>query len=180
MLSTTTRSSICACWIPNWCIYTYVGIYDSPWFFFQPWTFSSHIYIYTYIYTCTLIFKISLLHCSTTTLQVQKGFRGCIANHAGTTGFWWGVMHSWFGVKWWQIRWMHSKQTPPDRDVLLRKGGNEYVQLAPHLYSIKCRCFSAGISLWKRIRKIPKSDIVNADAIGFWGHIRVINWRHSL
>ena len=40
--------------------------------------------------------------------------------------------------------------------------------------------FAAGISLRKCVRKMPKSGISHADAIGFWGHIHVMQWRKSL
>ena len=38
--------------------------------------------------------------------------------------------------------------------------------------------FSAGDSLWKRVRKMPKSGTGHADAIGFPGHIYVMHWKN--
>ena len=39
--------------------------------------------------------------------------------------------------------------------------------------------FSAGVSLWKRVRKMPKSGTGHADGIGFRGHIYVMHWNNS-
>ena len=39
--------------------------------------------------------------------------------------------------------------------------------------------FSAGVPLWKRVRKIPKSGTGHADGIGFRVHIYVMHWNNS-
>ena len=39
----------------------------------------------------------------------------------------------------------------------------------------KCFYFSTGVSLRKRVRKMPKSGTGHADAIGFLGHILVMH-----
>ena len=43
----------------------------------------------------------------------------------------------------------------------------------------KCFYFSTRVSLWKRVHKMPKSGTGHADAIGFRGHIHVMQWNNS-
>ena len=43
----------------------------------------------------------------------------------------------------------------------------------------KCFYFWTRVSLWKRVRKMPKSGTGHAYAIGFRGHIHVMHWNNS-
>ena len=105
-------------------------------------------------------------------------------------GFWWYhgilVVHlqdsvGAFGAKW-LTKWLHHAKAPPHRGVLRWEWGNKDVHLVTTFvfcHVSKCFYFSTGVSLWKRVRKMPKSGTGHADVIGFLGHILVMHWKNS-
>ena len=105
-------------------------------------------------------------------------------------GFWWYhgilVVHlqdsgGAFGAKW-LTKWLHHAKAPPHRGVLRWEQGNKDVHLVTTFvfcHVSKCYLFSAGVSLWKRVRKMPKSGTRHTDTIGFRGHMYVMHWNNS-
>ena len=105
-------------------------------------------------------------------------------------GFWWYhgilVVHlqdsvGAFGAKW-LTKWLHHAKAPPHRGMLRWEWGNKDVHLVTTFvfcHVSKCFYFSTRFSLWKRVRKMPKSGTGHADAIGFRGHIHVMHWNNS-
>ena len=105
-------------------------------------------------------------------------------------GFWWYhgilVVHlqdsvGAFGAKW-LTKWLHHAKAPPHRGMLRWERGNRDVHLVTTFvfcHVSKCFYFTTRVSLWKRVRKMPKSGTGHADAIGFRGHIHVMHWNNS-
>ena len=105
-------------------------------------------------------------------------------------GFWWyhGILVlllqdsvGAFGAKWLTKRLHHAK-APPQRGVLRWEWGNKDVHLVTTFvfcHVSKCYFFPTGVSLWKRVHKMPKSGTGHANAIGFRGHIYVMHWKNS-
>ena len=77
---------------------------------------------------------------------------------------------------------LHHAKAPSQRGVLRWEWGNKDVHLVTTFvfcHVSKCYFFPTGVSLWKRVRKMPKSGTGHADAIGFRGHIYVMRWKNS-
>ena len=105
-------------------------------------------------------------------------------------GFWWYhgilVVHlqdsvGAFGAKW-LTKWLHHAKAQPHRGVLRWEWGNKDVHLVTTFvfcHASKYYYFSAGVSLWKRVRKMRKSGTGHADGIGFRGHNYVMHSKNS-
>ena len=71
---------------------------------------------------------------------------------------------------------------PLHRGMLRWEWGNKDVHLVTTFvfcHVSKYFYFTTKVSLWKRVRKMPKSGTGHADAIGFRGHIHVMHWNNS-
>ena len=116
---------------------------------------------------------------SNITLYVQTGFYGCTPDSGGTAGFWWCICRILL-VHLRRNWWLHHAKAPPHGGVLQWEWGNKDGLLVTFVFChvSKCFYFSTGVSLWKRVRKTPKSGTCHADAIEFRGHIHVMHWNN--
>ena len=79
-------------------------------------------------------------------------------------------------------KWLHHAKAQPHRGVLRWEWGNKDVHLVTTVvfcYASKYYFFSAGVSLWKRVRKMRKSGTGHANGIGFRGHDYVMHSKNS-
>ena len=86
-----------------------------------------------------------------------------------------------FGAKW-LTKWLHHAKAQSHRGVLRLEWGNKDVHLVTTFvfcHASKYYFFSAGVSLWKLVRKTRKSGTGHADGIEFRGHNYVMHSRNS-
>ena len=143
------------------------------------WKTIGHLFYATssFVHHFVAIGELKLQWQSRNTLLVQTGFCGyhgiLVVHLQDSVGA--------FGAKW-LTKWLHHAKAPPHRGILRWEWRNKDVHLVTTFvfcHVSKCFYFTTRVSLWKRVRKMPKSGTGHADAIGYQGHIHVMHWKSS-